>query len=384
MIDFKSIQDKYELNIFPKRDIVLVKGKNSKVWDENGKEYIDCISGHGVANIGHCNDKVIEAIEQQAKKLITCPGSFYNDTRALLMQKLISISPKSLNKVYLCNSGAEANEAAIKFSRYSLKKPNFICAMRGFHGRTMGALSATFNTNFRKDFEPLVPGFTFVPFNNIQKLNNAIDEKTVGVILEIVQGEGGVNIGEKDYFLQAQELCIKKGVLLIIDEVQTGFCRTGKMFASDYFDLQPDIMCLAKAIAGGLPMGAVLCSDKVSIDVGKHGSTFSGGPLVCAAANAAIDFMVDNKLSETAKDKGEYIIKKLEKKNLLKIREIRYLGLLIGIELREKVKPYILKLMEAGVLTLPAGATVLRLLPPLTISYEELDVVAERVIEVLE
>ena len=363
---------------------MLVKSKNSKVWDENGKEYIDCISGHGVANIGHCNDKVIEAIEQQAKKLITCPGSFYNDTRALLMQKLISISPKSLNKVYLCNSGAEANEAAIKFSRYSLKKPNFICAMRGFHGRTMGALSATFNTNFRKDFEPLVPGFTFVPFNNIQKLNNAIDEKTVGVILEIVQGEGGVNIGEKDYFLQAQELCIKKGVLLIIDEVQTGFCRTGKMFASDYFDLQPDIMCLAKAIAGGLPMGAVLCSDKVSIDVGKHGSTFSGGPLVCAAANAAIDFMVDNKLSETAKDKGEYIIKKLEKKNLLKIREIRYLGLLIGIELREKVKPYILKLMEAGVLTLPAGATVLRLLPPLTISYEELDVVAERVIEVLE
>lgn len=384
MIDFKSIQNKYELNVFPKRDIVLVKGKNAKVWDENGKEYIDCIAGHGVANIGHCNEKVIEAIEQQAKKLITCPGSFYNDTRALLMQKLVSISPNSLNKVYLCNSGAEANEAAIKFARYSTKKPNFVCAMRGYHGRTMGALSATYQPDFRKGFEPLVQGFTFVPYNNIQKLVDAIDEKTAGIILEVVQGEGGVNIGDKGYFLQVQEFCNEKGVLLIIDEVQTGFCRTGKMFACEYFDIQPDIMCLAKAIAGGLPMGAVLCSNKVTIDVGKHGSTFSGGPLVCAAANAAIDFMVDNNLAETAKDKGEYVIKKLEKQNLPKVREIRYLGLIIGIELKEKVKPYIVKLMASGVLALPAGATVLRLLPPLTISYEELDVVAEKIIEVLE
>ena len=384
MIDFKSVQDKYELNVFPKRDIVLVKGKNAKVWDENGKEYIDCIAGHGVANIGHCNEKVIEAIEQQAKKLITCPGSFYNDTRALLMQKLISISPKSLNKVFLCNSGAEANEAAIKFARYSTKKPNFVCAMRGYHGRTMGALSATYQPGFKKGFEPLIEGFTFVPFNNIQKLKDAVDEKTAGVILEVVQGEGGVNIGNRDYLLQVQEICNKKGALLIIDEVQTGFCRTGKMFASEYFDIQPDMMCLAKAIAGGLPMGAVLCSNKVAIDVGKHGSTFSGGPLVCAAANATIDFMVNNNLAEAAKGKGEYILEKLIEQNLQKVREIRYLGLIIGIELKEKVKPYILKLMESGVLTLPAGATVLRLLPPLTISYEELDVVTEKIIKVLE
>ena len=384
MIDFKSIQDKCELNVFPKRDIVLVRGKNSKVWDENGKEYIDCISGHGVANIGHCNEKVIEAIEQQAKRFITCPGSFYNDTRALLMQKLISISPNSLNKVFLCNSGAEAIEAAIKFTRYSTKKPNFVCAMRGYHGRTLGALSATYQPDFKKGFEPLVEGFSFVPFNNIQKLEDAVDEKTAGVILEVVQGEGGINIGDKDYLLKVQEFCNNKGLLLIIDEVQTGFCRTGKMFASEHFELQPDMMVLAKAIAGGLPMGAVLCSDKVTIDVGKHGSTFSGGPLVCAAAIAAIDFMVDNKLAETAKEKGEYLIEKLKKQKLPNVREIRYLGLLIGIELKEKVKPFILKLMDSGVLTLPAGATVLRLLPPLTISYEELDVVAKKIIESLE
>lgn len=384
MIDFKSIQDKYELNVFPKRDIVLVKGKNAKVWDEKGTEFIDCVAGYGVANIGHCNEKVIAAIEHQAKRLITCPGSFYNDARSLLMQKLISISPKSVKKVFLCNSGAEANEAAIKFSRYSTKKSNFVCAMRGYHGRTMGALSATYQPIFRKDFEPLVKGFTFVPFNNIQKLKDAIDEKTAGVILEIVQGEGGVNIADKNYILQVQELCNRKGVLLIIDEVQTGFCRTGKMFALEYFNLQPDIISLAKAIAGGLPMGAVLCSDNIKIDIGKHGSTFSGSPLVCAAANAAIDFMVNNRLAEAAKDKGEYIVNKLEEKKLSKVREIRHLGLIIGIELKEKVKPFILRLMESGVLTLPAGATVLRLLPPLTISYEELSIVGEKIIEVLE
>ncbi len=383
MIDYKMLQSESEFDVYPKRDIVLTKGKNAKVWDNHGNEYIDCVAGHGVANIGHCNEFVIQAIEKQARKLITCSGTFYNDTKAELLQKLISISPKSLKKVFLCNSGTEAIEAAIKFARFSTGKADFICAMRGFHGRTMGALSATFQPAYKKSFEPLVGGFNFVPFNKVEKLTAAVADNTAAIILEIVQGEGGVHAGQKKYFLQVQELCKERDILLIIDEVQTGFCRTGKMFACQHFDLQPDILCLAKGIAGGLPMGAVLCSEKVCAPMGQHGSTFGGNPLVCAASMAAIDFMVENRLDEAAKKKGEFLVEKLLGAELTKVREIRHLGLMIGIELKEKVKPYILKLIESGVLTLPAGATVLRLLPPITISYDELEIVANKIIAAL-
>lgn len=384
MIDYKALQSEYEFDVYPKRDIVLTKGKNARVWDSQGNEYVDCVAGHGVANIGHCNEAVIQAIEKQSRKLITCSGTFYNDTKAELLQKLISIGPKSLKKAFLCNSGTEAIEAAIKFARFSTGKTDFICAMRGFHGRTIGALSATFQPAYKKSFEPLVCGFNFVSFNKFEKLVKAVTDKTAAIILEIVQGEGGVHIGTQEYFLQVQQLCQEKGLLLIIDEVQTGFCRTGKMFACQHFDLQPDILCLAKGIAGGLPMGAVLCSDKLNAPIGQHGSTFGGNPLVCAASLAVIDFMVENRLDEAAKKKGEFLVQKLMEAELSKVREIRHLGLMIGIELKEKVKPYIIKLIESRVLTLPAGATVLRLLPPLTICYDELEIVADKIIAVLQ
>jgi len=380
MNDYKTLQSKYEFDVYPKRDIVLTQGKNAKVWDDQGNEYIDCVAGHGVANIGHCNDTVVQAIEKQAHELITCSSTFYNDTKAKLLQKLIFISPRSLKKAFLCNSGTEAIEAAIKFARFSTGKTDFVCAMRGFHGRTMGALSATFQSAYKKPFEPLVGGFNFVPFNKFEKLAEAITDQTAAIILEIVQGEGGVHIGQKDYFVQVQEFCKERDLLLIIDEVQTGFCRTGKMFACQHFNLQPDIICLAKGIAGGLPMGAVLCSDKVKAPMGQHGSTFGGNPLVCAASIAAIDFMIENNLDKEAEKKGRYLVEKLLNAELTKVREIRHLGLMIGIELKEKVKPYIIKLIDSGVLTLPAGATVLRLLPPITISYDELEMVAEKII----
>jgi acetylornithine/LysW-gamma-L-lysine aminotransferase len=222
-----------------------------------------------------------------------------------------------------------------------------------------------------------------VPFNNLTKLTENLSNKTAGVILEIVQGEGGVHIGDKGYFENVRALCEESGTLLIIDEIQTGFCRTGRMFASNHFDLEPDIMCLAKAIAGGLPMGAVLCSEKVAIPVGKHGSTFGGNPLVCAAAIAAIETMLENRLDEQAREKGEYFVKKFKEHDLEKVRQVRSLGLMVGIELKEKSTPYLLKLLDKGVLALPAGATVLRLLPPLTISHEELDTVIEKLVEVL-
>jgi len=383
MTDFKKLEQTYEFDVYPKREIVLVRGKNARVWDSEGKEYIDCVAGHGVASIGHCNEKVIEAVEKQARQLISCPGTFYNDARASLLEKLMSIAPKSLKRAFLCNSGTETVEAAIKFARFTTKRKEFITAMRGFHGRTMGAMSATFNPEYRKDFEPIVEGFHYVPFNNFEKLLEKVNDQTAAVILEIVQGEGGVHIGDRDYFAKVRKLCNERNLLLIIDEVQTGFCRTGKMFACNHFDLEPDILCLAKAIAGGLPMGAVLCSDKIEAPVGKHGSTFGGNPLVCAAAIAAIDYMLENRLDEQARAKGDYFVEKIEQHSFANVREIRHLGLMIGIELKDKSTPYLLKLMEKGVLALPAGATVLRLLPPLTISYEDLDFVAEQLAGVL-
>lgn len=375
MTDFIALEDKYALNVYPKRQVVLTRGSGSLVWDINGKEYIDCIGGNGVATIGHCNPVVQAAIAKQAAQLMICPGTFYNDQRSLLLEKLVNLAPASLKKAFLCNSGAESIEAAIKFARFSTKRKEFVCAMRGFHGRTMGALAATHKALYRQGFEPLPPGFSHIPFNKPEKLDESVSDRTAGVILEIVQGEGGIHVGSQEYFEAARRLCDERGALLIIDEVQTGFCKTGKMFASEHFNLQPDIMCLAKAMAGGIPMAAVVCSDKVDIPVGRHGSTFGGFPLACAAACASIDFMLEHKLDEEARKKGEYFAEKFNDLNLPNVRALRQLGLMIGIELKEKSQPYIVKLMEAGVLGLPAGSTVLRLLPALTIEYNQLDVV---------
>jgi len=383
MTNYIALEDKYELSLYPKRGINIVRGKNAAVWDSEGREYIDCVGGIGVASVGHCNEYVVKAINDQAKKLITCPCIFHNDTRALLLEKLVSITPPCVTRAFLCNSGAESIEAGIKFARYTTKKPDFICAERGFHGRTMGAVSATFNPKYREGYEPLVPGFHFAPFNDFEKLKAKVNENTAGVILEIVQGEGGVHVGDREYFRNVQALCKDKGMLLIIDEVQTGFCRTGKMFACNHFDIEPDILCLAKAIAGGFPMGAVLCSDKINLPAGKHGSTNGGNPLACAVALAAINYMLEFKLDKQAAEKGAYFIDLLKKQPLNKVREIRNLGLMIGIELQEENKPYIQKLMEKGVLVMPAGPMVLRLLPPLTIEYEQIDRTVEALSEVL-
>jgi len=383
MTNFIELEKAYEFDVYPKRDLVLVRGLDAKVWDVDGKEYIDCVGGHGVANIGHCNERVIEAIDKQSRQLISCSMTFYNDTRARFLEKLLSIAPKNLKRAFLCNSGTEAIEAAIKFARFTTKKKEFITAMRGFHGRTMGSMSATFNPEYRKEFEPIVPGFKYVPFNNFEKLKDAVSDDTAAILLEVVQGEGGIHVGSADYFRQVRKLCDERNILLILDEVQSGFCRTGRMFACNHFDLEPDILCLAKAIAGGVPMGAVVCSGKIQPPMGKHGSTFGGNPLACAAGIAAIDFMLESKLDEQARDKGDFFVGELKQHKFANVREIRHLGLMIGIELKEKSQPYLVKLMEQGVLAMPAGATVLRFLPPLVITKEELDFVARKVIEVL-
>ncbi|MBM4170880.1 MAG: acetylornithine/succinylornithine family transaminase [Ignavibacteria bacterium] len=383
MSNYKSIIEQYEVDVYPRRDIVIVKGKGARLWDENGKEFIDMASGISVANIGHANDKLVEAISNQAATLITCANTFYNDTKAKFLEKLFSITPRNLTKAFLTNSGTEAIEAAIKFARLNTKKSKFIAAMKGFHGRTYGALSATFKKEYREGFEPLVPGFSFVPFNNFEKLAEAVDSDTAGIILEIVQGEGGINLGQKEYFEKVRKLCDENGILLIIDEIQTGFCRTGKMFAIEHVGIEADMMTIAKSMAGGFPMGALLCSEKIKVEKSKHGSTFGGNPLACAAGYASIEFMVEEKLWEQAEAKGKYFKNKLESFELSKVREIRVLGLMIGIELKDKSQPVIIELLEKGIVSLPAGTTVLRLLPPLVISYEDLDEVLKVLYEVL-
>ncbi len=383
MKDYKAITQQYEIDVYPRRDVVLVKGKGAHVWDDQGNEYIDMAAGISVANVGHANDKVVEAISKQAATLITCQNTFYNDTKAIFLEKLFNIAPKNLTKAFLTNSGTEAIEAAIKFARLNTKKTKFIAAMKGFHGRTMGALSATYKKEYREGFEPLVPGFSFVPFNNFEKLAEAVDNDTAGIFLEPIQGEGGINIGQKEYFQKVRQLCDEKNILLIIDEIQTGFCRTGKMFAIEYLGIEADMMTLAKSMAGGFPMGALLCSDKITVEKSKHGSTFGGNPLACAAGIAAIDFMLENKLWEQAEAKGKYFREKLEKHQLSKMREMRIIGLMIGIELKDKSQPIILELLNHKILSLPAGTTVLRMLPPLVISYEDLDTVVEKLVEIL-
>lgn len=384
MTNYKELQQKYEFDVFPKRDLCIVKGKGAKLWDDEGNEYIDMASGISVANIGHANPKVAEALKTQAETLITCPGTFYNDKKALLLEKLVNLAPKNITRAYLSNSGTESIESAIKFARFTTKKTDFISAMKGFHGRTLGALSATFKKEYREDFEPLVPGFSFVSYNNFEKLKEAVTEKTAGIILEPVQGEGGINIADKEYMQNVQKFCHENNIMFIVDEIQSAFCRTGKMFASEHFDLQPDMITVAKSIAGGIPMGAVLCSDNVTVPTGgKHGTTFGGNPLVCAAAMASIDFMIENDLGKQSIEKGNYFVEKLKQHELSKVRDIRNIGLMIGVELKEKVQPLLVELMNSKIIGLPAGTTVLRLLPPLVISYEDLDIVADKLVELL-
>ncbi|MCD6519032.1 MAG: aspartate aminotransferase family protein [Anaerolineae bacterium] len=383
-MDIIEIESRYTSGAYPKREVAIVRGKGARLWDAQGKEYIDCVAGHGVALIGHSNPAVVQAIQEQASRLITCPEVFYNDVRARLLERLISIAPDGLERAFLCNSGAEAVEAALKFARLSTGRPGIVAAMRAFHGRTMGALSATWNPKYRDPFLPLVPGFSHVPFNNLEAMAQAVDENTAAVILEVVQGEGGIHIADKEYLQGVQALCRERGALLIIDEVQTGFGRTGKLFACQHFDLQPDMLCVAKGIAGGVPMGAVLLGPRVqNIKPGIHGSTFGGNPLACAAALATIDYILEHNLPLEAARKGAWALKKLQEIDARIIRQVRGLGLMIGIDLRKRVTPYLRALMKRGVLALPAGRTVLRLLPPLVISQEELGQVCQAVAQVL-
>jgi acetylornithine/LysW-gamma-L-lysine aminotransferase len=383
-----DIEKQFMANVYAKKPLVITRGKGALVWDINGKQYIDCTGSYGVCIVGHCHPKVVEAVKKQAEKLISCHSSLYNDARSEFLQKITKITPKGLNKVFLANSGAEAVESAIKLARKFSGKPEIIAMMGAFHGKTMGALSATWDKKYREPFLPLVPEFKHVPSDNLERVREAVTEKTAAIIAEPIRGESGIRVPSDDFLPGLREICDEKGVLLILDEVQTGFGRTGKIFACEHWNIVPDILCVAKSVAGGLPLGVTIAKEDVmsSLKLGEHTTTFGGNPLVCAAACAAIDILIEEKLVERAATLGAYFKEKLvdlQVKHKV-VREVRGLGLMLGMELRFDVLQIILQAMDKGVLILDAGRNVLRFLPPLVIEKGQIDKVVAILDTILE
>jgi acetylornithine/LysW-gamma-L-lysine aminotransferase len=380
--EIMATENSHLANVYQKFPVAIVKGKGANVWDANGKEYIDCMSSYGVSLVGHCNPKVVAAIQEQSERLISCHSSFYNDKRAELLEKLNKISPKGLGKVFLCNSGAESVECALKAAVKYTGKTEILSMMRGFHGKTLGALSATYNPKYRGAFQQLIDqNFKFVPFGKVEKVQEAVTDKTAAVIVEPVQGEGGVHVAPDGYLKEIREICDEKDVILIFDEVQTGFGRTGQMWASQHWGVIPDVMCVAKAMGGGMPIGATIAKEEImdALEVGEHSSTFGGNPLACAAACATIDVIIDERLPDKARDLGGKFIRILQ--NMVDqyhvLREVRGLGLMIGLESRTFIGDVLTKALENGLLLLYAGKNVIRFLPPLVIEKSQLEKAAE-------
>ncbi len=368
----------------PRRAITFARGSGASLWDADGREYVDCGASFGVGNLGHCNPAVVAAISEQARELIHVGPTFGTVAKATFLEKLLAIAPPNLRKVFLSNSGSEAVEAAIKFARGSTGRTKIVAAMRGFHGRTMGALSATWKREFREGFEPLVPGFEHIPFNDVGALTAAVDRETAAVILEPVQGEGGVHVASKEFLANAREICDRAGARLIIDEVQTGMGRTGRLFAIERWGIEPDMLTLAKSLAGGVPIGATLASEAVEREFkGSHASTFGGNPLACAAGSAAIDYILRERLWERAERLGRAALVALRAMDASVVREVRGLGLMIGIELRAKAGPYLDALADRGVLAIGGGSNIIRLLPPLLIPEDKWTYALDAIGEVL-
>lgn len=350
----------------------FVRGSMATLWDEDGNAYIDCGASFGVGNLGHCNPAIVEAIVSQARDLIHVGPTFGTTAKSAFVARLLSVAPSNLDRVFLSNSGSEAVEAAIKFARAATGRRAIVAAMRGFHGRTMGALSATWRREFREPFEPLVPGFSHVPFNDVDALDKAVDGNTAAVLLEAVQGEGGVHVASAEYLPAAREACDRTGAFLILDEVQTGMARTGRMFAIERWGVRPDILTLAKSLAGGVPIGATLTTQDVEHGFkGSHNSTFGGNPLACAAGTAAIEYTVRERLAERAERLGTAAMETLRGLDLPSVREVRGLGLMIGVELRGKAASVLQALQQEGVLAIGGGSSVVRLLPPLVIPEDQ-------------
>jgi acetylornithine/LysW-gamma-L-lysine aminotransferase len=380
-------EDQFMGNLYQRFPVTIEKGKGSHVWDIDGKEYIDCMGGYGVALVGHQNERVVKAIKEQVDKIITVHSSLYNKTREEFLKLLIGLAPKGLTQVHLNNSGAEAVEAAMKFARKFTGKKGMVAMKGSYHGKSFGALSLTFNPKYRKAFEPLVEKVSFASYGDIKSLREVVDEDTAFVILEPIQGESGIIVPPDGFLQDVRKLCDEKGILLIFDEIQAGLGRTGRLWACEHWNTSPDIMCLAKGIAGGVPMGATLVRPDIlaSISKGEHSSTFGGNPLSCAAGIAALKALTEDGLVENSEKMGKIFregLEKLKEKHPM-IREIRGKGLMIGVEMKFEVRDILMNLIKDGVLMLYSGRNILRILPPLTISEEDITKVLQRLDSVL-
>jgi LysW-gamma-L-lysine/LysW-L-ornithine aminotransferase len=367
-------EDDFLGHLYQRFPIVIDRGKGAKVWDEEGREYIDCMAGYGVALVGHCNDRVVAAIKDQLEKLMVCHMSTYNTARSIMLKKLSNVVPTGLDKIFFSNSGAEAVETALKFSRKFSGKPGVISMNGGYHGKTLGALSVTSGEKYRRPFEPLLDHIKFVPYGNTSKLVDSIDDKTGAVILEPVQGESGIIMPPPGFIQEVREICSRHSLVLIFDEIQSGFGRTGKMWAAENWNTIPDVVCVAKGIAGGFPMGLTITKNEIieSMKIGEHSSTFAGNPLACAAASAAIDALVLDGLIENSAETGHYfkdLLVQLKEKHKI-VREVRGLGLMLALELRFDVRNILMDGISNGILMLYSGRNIIRLLPPLLIDRE--------------
>lgn len=385
---------RYIMNTYNRFPIVLRKGRGIKVWGADGKEYLDFVGGVAVNVLGHCHPKVVVALQKQAQRLLHV-SNFYHIEPQIKLAKLL-IEHSFADKVFFCNSGAEANEAAIKLARkyskenISPERFEIITAKNSFHGRTLATLTATGQEKFQKGFEPLVPGFKHVPFNDIDAISKAITNETCAIMLEPIQGEGGVRVPDHDYLKEVRKLCNEHNLLLILDEVQTGMGRTGKLFAHEHFVITPDIMTIAKGLGGGVPIGAMLAIDKVAsaFQPGNHATTFGGNPLVCAAAIATIETLLeDGFILDQCIRMGGYLKERLDHlKNEFPslIVDIRGMGLLLGMEMTRDCEPIIKACLERGVLLNSTGGNVLRFMPPLIVGQKDIDHLIEVLEEVFE
>ncbi|MGA7541543.1 MAG: aspartate aminotransferase family protein [Nitrososphaeraceae archaeon] len=382
-----SEEDQYlSTTLYQKFPVRIDRGKGVRVWDTSGKEYIDCMGGYGVALVGHCNPRVVEAIKNQAEKLIVCHMSFYNDARGDFLSRMATIAPKGLSKIFFSNSGAEAVEAALKFSRRYTGKPGIISMSGGYHGKTFGALSATYSEKYRKPFMPLLENVKFLPYTTT-RIEDAVNDNIGAVIVEPIQGETGIILPPEGLLQNMREVCTKHGIVLIFDEIQSGLGRTGKMWAGENWKTIPDIMCLAKGLAGGVPIGLTLSKPEIveALRVGEHSSTFGGNPLACAAGAATIGSLIEDKLVENAADVGGYFkdgLIKLKEKHRI-VRDVRGLGMMLALELRFDVRNLLLDGIRHGLLMLYSGKNILRLLPPLVMDKETISQALETMDELL-
>lgn len=369
----KKRESEAVIQTYTRQPLALARGLGASVWDTEGREYLDFVAGIAVNNVGHCHPLVVEAIKRQCEKLIHTSNLYYTENQVLLAEELNELS--GMKKAFFCNSGAESIEAALKLARRATKKSGIVAAERSFHGRTLGSLGATYKSAYREPFRPLNEA-RFVPYNDSEALKSAVGSDTGAVILEPVQGEAGVYVGNSDYLRAARQICDDAGCLLIFDEVQTGFGRTGKWFGKEHSGVNPDIMTLAKALAGGLPMGAMLAAESVSesFQRGDHASTFGGGPLVSAAALASIEAIRSERLVERSAELGEYMRSELLK---LKPLEVRGLGLMIGLDLEADCKQLVSQALSKGVLLNNTGDHTIRLVPPLVVSKEQINKVVK-------